>query len=215
MQLSASSVLKRVPLRLSLESLAKLFADYQAHDFQIRLWDGTIWGDTKRPRFTLILKRPAALRHLLSSPNELTLGESYIFDDFDVEGDIEAAVAMGDYLLAHDKSNLSPALRRLASLLEMLPERDPAQAVDRSAILQGAVHSRKRDRQAISYHYDLPPEFFALWLDQRRMYSSAYFKAEETISRRRNTASWSISARSLCSAPASAFSISAAVGEGC
>lgn len=29
--------------------------------------------------------------------------------------------------------------------------------------------------QAVRYHYDLPPEFFALWLDRHMMYSCAYF----------------------------------------
>ena len=31
-----------------------------------------------------------ALRAMFSSPSELTLGEAYVHDDFDIEGDIEA-----------------------------------------------------------------------------------------------------------------------------
>jgi cyclopropane-fatty-acyl-phospholipid synthase len=37
-------------------------------------------------------------------------------------------------------------------------------------------HSRDSDRKAISSHYDVSNEFYALWLDQRRVYSCAYFK---------------------------------------
>src|SRR5262249_27576931 len=48
------------------------------------------------------------------------------------------------------------------------------------AALLGSLHSRYRDHQAISYHYDLPAEFFALWLDQRMVYSCAYFEYEES-----------------------------------
>ena len=42
--------------------------------------------------------------------------------------------------------------------------------------LSGAVHSRSRDRAAISYQYDVGNDFFAKWLGKRMMYSCAYFK---------------------------------------
>ena len=38
------------------------------------------------------------------SASELTLGEAYIYDDFDIEGDIEAAFDLADYLLAQERS---------------------------------------------------------------------------------------------------------------
>ncbi|MGA7294654.1 MAG: cyclopropane-fatty-acyl-phospholipid synthase family protein [Terriglobales bacterium] len=47
------------------------------------------------------------------------------------------------------------------------------------ANFRGSVHSRDRDRQAVSYHYDLPADFYALWLDQRMVYSCAYFATLE------------------------------------
>lgn len=39
----------------------------------------------------------------------------------------------------------------------------------------GRRHSKARDRRAVTYHYDVPGEFYALWLDQRMVYSCAYF----------------------------------------
>jgi len=44
------------------------------------------------------------------------------------------------------------------------------------AELNGRLHSIERDRQAISYHYDVSNEFFALWLDKLMNYSCAYFR---------------------------------------
>jgi cyclopropane-fatty-acyl-phospholipid synthase len=41
--------------------------------------------------------------------------------------------------------------------------------------LQGSRHSKTRDRRAVTYHYDVPGEFYALWLDERMVYSCAYF----------------------------------------
>ena len=47
--------------------------------------------------------------------------------------------------------------------------------------LSGEVHSKRRDRAAIRYHYDLVPEFFALWLDPYMLYSSAYFTDDSDL----------------------------------
>ena len=176
MGLTASSVFKLIPTRVTIESLDTLLSDYPRKDFQVRLWDGSSWGETQTPRFTLTLKDPAALQHLLYSPSELTLGESYIFDELDIEGDIEASLEVGDYLLSSDKNDLSqtPLLAKLLAF----PSRkaDP----EHGPTLHGEVHSRERDRQAIRYHYDQPAEFFALWLDRRRVYSSGFFEDENT-----------------------------------
>jgi len=39
-------------------------------------------------------------------------------------------------------------------------------------------HSRKRDRDAIQYHYDVSNDFYSLWLDRNMVYSCAYFRGE-------------------------------------
>ncbi len=173
MGLISDSVLKHVPTRLSVDSLAQVFADCPQRDFRVRLWDGMTWGSSESPRFTLAIKHPNALLEMFVSPSELAMGESYICDELDVEGDIEAAVEMGDYLLAQERHSL-PASLRLAGVLGRLPGRhsDPKPGDG----VSGALHSRERDRKAIGYHYNLPPEFFALWLDGRRIYSCAYFE---------------------------------------
>jgi cyclopropane-fatty-acyl-phospholipid synthase len=43
----------------------------------------------------------------------------------------------------------------------------------------GGKHSPQRDRRAVSHHYDVSNEFFALWLDRRMLYSCAYFERPE------------------------------------
>jgi cyclopropane-fatty-acyl-phospholipid synthase len=50
---------------------------------------------------------------------------------------------------------------------------------NRAAHLRGKVHSRVRDRSAIRYHYDVSNEFYALFLDQRMVYSTACFSRPE------------------------------------
>lgn len=172
MGLISDSLSRYVSVRATLESIALIFTHYPQPDFRIQLWDGTGWGATVNARFTLVIKHPDALRKMFASPDELSLGECYICDELDVEGDMEAAVGMGDYLLAQESRAL-PASLRFASMVGKLPGRRAApEGIDDCR----ALHSRERDRRAISYHYDLPPEFFALWLDERRIYSCAYFE---------------------------------------
>jgi cyclopropane-fatty-acyl-phospholipid synthase len=175
MGLISDSVFRHVPVRATLESLAQIFSAYPEPNFRVHLWDGTTWGATHDPRFTLVVKHPDVLKTMFVSPNELALGECYICDELDIEGDIEAAVEMGDYLIAQERPIL-PASLRFASMVGKLPHRHTAWDAKQQNNGSQELHSRERDRRAISYHYDLPPDFFALWLDKRQIYSCAYFE---------------------------------------
>jgi cyclopropane-fatty-acyl-phospholipid synthase len=170
------SLVKQVLTRSTRQAIDHLLSDYPGHDFAVRFWDGSSWGNTQQPPFTLVISHPRALRKMFVSPSELSLGECYVFGDLDVEGDMEGAFDLGNYLVTQ-KSAHSPLGLRLAQLLESSAT-EVEEAGERGAHLTGAVHSIERDRQAIRYHYDLPPEFFALWLDRRNVYSCAYFTGE-------------------------------------
>ena len=144
--------------------------------FRLQLWDGTTWGTDGRPAFTLILKQPRALREVFIDPTELSLGEAYVSGDFDVEGDMEAAYEFGDYLLAQSEKITASQKLKIASMLRGLSLHAPHNGGHQRADLSGAPHSKERDGQAVRYHYDLPSEFFALWLDRQMVYSCAYFE---------------------------------------
>jgi cyclopropane-fatty-acyl-phospholipid synthase len=160
----------------SLAVLRDLFAGYGPRDFAVRLWDGSTWrADEGEPvRFTLVLRHPGALRAMLLPPSELALGEAYLYDDVDIEGDVEAVFPLADYLLAGRSLGAAERLR-LAGRLRALPDRNGSRADRRAARLRGRKHSLARDRQAVTYHYDRSNELFALFLDRRMVYSCAYF----------------------------------------
>jgi cyclopropane-fatty-acyl-phospholipid synthase len=169
-------------LHLPSRSLGTVLAEYPRRDFQVRFWDGTTWGTKKKPIFTLVLEHAGAFLKLFVSPRtELSLGEAYIAGDFDIEGDMEAAFELGDYLLkTHTNRRTSRLLGAMRSLEKLGRRKHPDSAPKHApANLCGAIHSKERDAQAIHFHYDLPPEFFALWLDSRMVYSSAYFARSE------------------------------------
>src|SRR5947208_11223289 len=90
-------------VQTTLSLLQDLLGSLHLPPFAVRLWDGTLWqstSDTGEPaRFTMVLQHPGALRTMLLPPNALNLGEAYIYNDFDIEGDIVAAILLGDHLL--------------------------------------------------------------------------------------------------------------------
>lgn len=173
MGLPATTALRDPKVELSLRFLNDLLADYSQRDYQVRLWDGTTWGAEKSPRFTLVLKHPGSLRTMFLDPSELTLGEAYLHDDFDIEGDIEAAMELGSHLLAQERS--FPNRLHLAARLRQLPVSTRPRLSRGEARFQGRMHGKDRDRRVVCFHYDLPTEFYALWLDRRMVYSCAYF----------------------------------------
>jgi cyclopropane-fatty-acyl-phospholipid synthase len=164
--------------RVTLALLEDLFGPASERPFALRLWDGTMEdpGEGHEPSFTLVLNRPGALRRMLLPPTDLALGEAYLRDDFDVEGDLEQATGLADVLAARLRS---PPL--VARLWRKLPADDmPEKAGDVTAgHLRGRLHSRKRDAAAVRSHYDVGNEFYALWLDRRMVYSCAYFDTGE------------------------------------
>ncbi len=164
---------------VALAVLEDLFGPPSGRSFALRLWDGTIEGPQAghEPRFTLVLRRPGALRRMLLPPTELALGESYLRDDFDVEGDLEEATQLADLISARLRS--PTLLARLVHRLRKLPADDlPENGDSRSASnrIRDRLDSRKRDAAAVRSHYDVGNEFYALWLDRRMVYSCAYFK---------------------------------------
>jgi len=159
--------------------LEDVFGPIASRRFAVRYWEGTIDEPAERPRFTLVLDSPGALRRMLLPPSELSLTESYIFGDVDIEGDIEGASELGDVAASRLRSPL--ALLRLARHVLALPREserrapNPATETPASPQLSGRRHTRRRDREAVRFHYNVGNAFYALWLDARMVYSCGYF----------------------------------------
>ena len=163
--------------QLTLRLLDELFGGTTV-PVTVRLWDGTPWPDTAQRQATVVLKHPGALRAMLRPGTELGLAEAYLYDHFDVEGDIEAVFPLAD-ALATATSGWRTKLRAGRDLLRLPPAEERTGGQHGRARLSGARHSLERDRQAVTYHYDLSNDFYALYLDPRMVYSCAYFHSPE------------------------------------
>jgi cyclopropane-fatty-acyl-phospholipid synthase len=167
-------------LELSTRILEELFDRQATARVGVRLWDGTSWPDTAPRPATLVLRHPGALRAMFLPGTEVALGEAFIYDDFDVEGDLEQVFEIADGL-THAAEGLRKKIRLGGALLR-LPSRDEAARAGARrgrAHLSGKPHSVARDRQAVAYHYNVSNDFYALWLDRHMVYSCAYFQAPD------------------------------------
>jgi cyclopropane-fatty-acyl-phospholipid synthase len=162
--------------------LAAIFGEPRERSFDVRFWDGTIdRGSNPKSPFTLVLNRPAALRRMLLPPNELSIVESYISGDVDIDGSMEAASGLAEMIGGRLRSPI--AIAKLVKLVLGLP----GQAEDDLADTRFPEHARKlgsrhapvRDAAAIQFHYDVGNEFYKMWLDKRMVYSCAYFRNPE------------------------------------
>ena len=156
--------------------------------FAVRLPDGTTFPPQPAGtaiKFTLVLKEPAALRRMFLPPSELAMGESFIFDDYNIEGDMVAAFGVVEQM-GRPQLSISKALD-LGRQLWRLERSGKRGRNGRPAVNEGfteyagegRLHSLERDRQAAQFHYDLPNAFYKLWLDERLVYSCACFASED------------------------------------
>jgi len=120
----------------------------------IELWNGKRYalGDPA----TVTLRVPAASSaRYLANADLAKLGEAYVEGHIEVEGPITDAIRAAESLarrLGGERKGRLPQLLR-------------------------NLHTRKNDSAAIRYHYDVSNDFYGLWLDERMVYSCAYFKS--------------------------------------
>lgn len=127
----------------------------QANDLpvSIELWNGEHVLPALAPRVRVRLHKPSSLKALVK-PSLGTLARAYVEGELDLEGDIRDILSMGDRFCHADDCQIT------------LPHRSAPW-----------WRARKTDaRKNIQHHYDVSNEFYALWLDARRMYSCAYFQ---------------------------------------
>jgi len=166
-------------LRISRALIKDIFGPLAKRSFNVRYWDGSLERGKaiSSPHFTLVINKPETLRRILLPPNEMSIAEAYLRNDYDIEGNIEEASILAGSLAGRLRSPLTMA--RIAARLMALPSaeaEDVAIVGPRTAArLEGKQHSAGRDAAAARYHYDVGNDFYSLWLDRRMVYSCAYF----------------------------------------
>ncbi len=68
-----------------------------------------------------------------------------------------------------------------------------------------AAHSSERDATQIQFHYDVSDDFYALWLDPRRVYSCAYYREDSMSLAQAQEAKLDLICRKLALQPGERF----------
>ena len=129
--------------------------NFKDESFSVKLWDDEeIKVGNDEPLFKVILNKPIPKKELITSTS-LAFGEAYMDGNLEVEGDF---LTMLNTILKY-KSKFSTDFKRMPKLFSNLT-------------------SMKKQKEEVSYHYDLGNVFYKLWLDDTMSYSCGYFKNE-------------------------------------
>ena len=175
---------KRTAERVQTRTVAGLFAPLLqavlggSPPVRFEFWDGSYAGPEDGSDVVRV-QSPHALRRMIWSPGELGLGRAYVAGDLDVQGDVFTVLRTLQGAASNDAqlgigaavSALGVA-RRLGALGLPLPP-PPEEARQ-----HGRRHSKHRDADAISHHYDVGNEFYRLFLGPSLTYSCARFADE-------------------------------------
>jgi cyclopropane-fatty-acyl-phospholipid synthase len=145
-------------------------------NFTVRFHTGDTWRpNSGEPGFTLVLKHAGSLRAMFWPFDNVGVGESYIFDDYDIEGDMFAFTGWLRHLVKMMEDRNFLGKLKLLWALKKLPNQKNMRDVSKAGRPTEGDHSRDKDREAISYTYDLPAEFYRLFLDKNFQYTCGTF----------------------------------------
>lgn len=119
--------------------------------------DGSQFDFAPDPSVTLRLHNDQPIRALLRG-DFARLGDAYVHGTISAEGKIEDVIRIGISLA--ERFGRSRTVQQFSRLSQFIPKR----------------RAREAEAADVQYHYDVGNDFYRLWLDERMIYSCAYFK---------------------------------------
>src|SRR4249920_1888644 len=135
-----------------LSMVERRLKDVQA-PLNVRLWNGRALAPMGPSPVTLTVRSPQALMNLVN-PSLGKLAKSYVEGEIDLEGNFRDVLRLSESLVARDHSVYKTHKHGW----------------------KWWRHSKSADRRSVQHHYDVGNDFYALWLDENRVYSCGYFK---------------------------------------
>jgi cyclopropane-fatty-acyl-phospholipid synthase len=162
----------------------RLFRDHPTKRFAVRLWDGTEIAWRPERDFTLVVHDAATFGSLVLSHAPAAFAEAYVDGRLGIEGDVDAAVELAWYLRSAPGPAAHGGLEQAAASLR---------------------RTRADDARHVRAHYDLPEDFFRLFLDQKMVYSCAYFSRADEPLEAAQERKLDLICRKLCLRPGESF----------
>jgi cyclopropane-fatty-acyl-phospholipid synthase len=137
-----------------LGSWADNIRHHSALPLRLELWNGQqLDFGQQAPQVTVKVPHASALGYLLT-PSLINLGKAYVEGKIEVEGRVNEIISVASALA---KQTLKPEGKF-------------------ARVVRSFQHTRKKDEEAIRYHYDVSNDFYSTWLDDNMVYSCAYFE---------------------------------------
>ncbi|WP_455539631.1 class I SAM-dependent methyltransferase [Terrisporobacter sp.] len=136
--------------------LKTFLRNFENESFCVKFYDGDeVKVGNDDPQFKIILNKPISKKEILTSTT-LAFGEAYMNGDLEVEGDF---LLMLNTVLKY-KEKFTTDFKGLPRIFSNLT-------------------SAKKQKEEVTYHYDIGNDFYKLWLDKTFSYSCGYFKDEK------------------------------------
>ena len=166
-------------------ALAEIFKAIAGPDapVEFQAYDGSIAGASGSP-IKIIIRSPVAVSYLAQAPGALGLARAYVSGHLDVEGDMVTALsrlskAQQSEIGWADRLRLLQSLGGPKVLLPRIPP--PPQEVQprRRGLTVGRMHSKSRDANSISHHYDVSNRFYEWVLGPTMAYTCACYPTQD------------------------------------
>ena len=169
-----------------LRGMREILAEVRAHlnaDISVELWNGEIipLKDEAAEDLRVHITSPNAVRRLLLKPNLVTMVQLIAGGDIKLVGgspyDFLTRWDHGDGIhLVKRMDRMKVARHALPFVLggDIAAKDLPGYTKD-----AGETFEQRNDQELISFHYDVSNDFFALFLDEDMLYSSAYYRSDD------------------------------------
>jgi cyclopropane-fatty-acyl-phospholipid synthase len=148
---------------------------------RFEFWDGSSIGPTDSASVARVAS-PEAIRHMMWAPGELGLARAFVTGGFEIDGSLEEVLrTLQDQAGTERRMTPASAAAVFRAAREVGALGGPPPIPPEETVPRGWRHSIRRDKRAVSHHYDVGNDFYALVLGPSMTYSCARF-ADPTTS---------------------------------
>src|SRR3954454_9620018 len=146
----------------------------------IEAYDGSTAGPADAA-VRLVLRSPKGLSYLITAPSSLGFARAYVSGELEIHGDLYHALQ----LVWSSRIGHLPWAERIAMLRSVDPQalrfvEPPTEEYGARRVRYGLRHSKARDAEAISHHYDVSNRFYEWVLGPSMTYTCACFPEESS-----------------------------------
>jgi cyclopropane-fatty-acyl-phospholipid synthase len=166
-------------------ALAEVFEAIAGPDapVEFKAYDGSTAGSPDAP-IKLTVRSPVAVSYLAQAPGALGLARAYVSGHLDVEGNMFTALsrlsrAQESHVGWADRLKLLQELGGPKVLLPRIPPPPQEVVPNRRWMSVGRMHSKSRDANSISHHYDVSNRFYEWVLGPTMAYTCACYPTQD------------------------------------